>query len=252
MAWSKNKQTNVNASNGTASAVSFTALPSAGDLVLVFISYYESGASPTISSITDNQGNTYNPVGVTAAFAGAHTKLAIYYAENIGAPSGTYTITVNFGALSHDTVVYAVSFSGIATSSSLRGTPQTATGNDTPVDANVTSDPNPQAGDLLIAAACAAVAGSTNVHFAGATGFTNMAVYQDYTDYNSLSADYKTAVGGAETATYSHDSTATPGDGWGAVIAAFKPASGGGSPLRRNSILNGLGASGPFFNNPLG
>lgn len=31
-----------------------------------------------------------------------------------------------------------------------------------------------------------------------------------------------------------------------------EPGAAGGSPLRRNSQLNGLGASGPFFHNPLG
>ena len=49
--------------------------------------------------------------------------------------------------------------------------------------------------------------------------------------------------------------TGMSGTGSYAALAAiaFKTAGGGGgSPLRRNSQLDGLGASGPFFHNPLG
>src|SRR5258707_1321327 len=100
-------QTAPQASSGAAStATSFSTLPSAGNLIIVFGS---SGKDPNAIACADNQGNTYHlAVKSSSAFTGP---CAIFYAYNIGAPVGTFTVTISDpGAGS--TSVAAVEYSG--------------------------------------------------------------------------------------------------------------------------------------------
>lgn len=71
---------------GTASG-SFASLPAAGDLIVV----QATGNGATLN-VVDNQGNTYHRATGTGPFFGWIAD--VWYAYNIGAPSGTFTVTV--------------------------------------------------------------------------------------------------------------------------------------------------------------
>jgi hypothetical protein len=64
--------------------------------------------------------------------------------------------------------------------------------------------------------------------------------------YNDTSGDRITTAGHAGIFVYGNS------NGGPTNFKADNLGGGGGTPLKRNSTLNGLGASGPFFHNPLG
>lgn len=72
---------------------SFNATITAGNLIVVPINTYIS----TVSSVTDNKGNTYSLIGSPAVNGSDRTY--IYYAKNV--VGGTVTVTVNFNAGNH-------------------------------------------------------------------------------------------------------------------------------------------------------
>lgn len=71
--------------------------------------------------------------------------------------------------------------------------------------------------------------------------------------YECLGAQYTTAASTSESMGWTVGGSGADTN-WVAQwsFAVNGAGGGGGSPLRRNSQLNGLGASGPFFHNPLG
>jgi hypothetical protein len=83
-------------------SASFGTLPSAGSVIVVPISAYDNTPNDThgISSVTDNQGNTYHrAVERLIGAAGSQTSApnawaSIWYSDPIGTPSGTFTLTV--------------------------------------------------------------------------------------------------------------------------------------------------------------
>lgn len=100
--------------------VSFTTLPSAGNLIVVCISENRGAGVKGVSTVTDNQGGTYTQA-VTKTIAANNGAVSIYYREGISAPSGTFTVTVTMtGATFFD--VGLLEYSGIKTSSSLNVT----------------------------------------------------------------------------------------------------------------------------------
>lgn len=87
MAYAQVQTTGPTIAIATSITRSFGVLPSAGDLIVVNCGGFTSG---TIL-VSDNQGNTYHQAVRTSSFG---YSTAIWYAFNIGAPAGTFTITI--------------------------------------------------------------------------------------------------------------------------------------------------------------
>lgn len=79
----------------SANAASFASTPTAGDLVVVCLTFF-GGGSDLFSSIGDNQvGNTYTQVGVPLKTSTNNDYLRMYYAKNVAA-TGTFTVTAHY------------------------------------------------------------------------------------------------------------------------------------------------------------
>lgn len=87
----------INASDSASSlSASFDTLPTSGNLIIVHVGTYNNTtpADPPADAVSDNQGNTYTRAVFKRATANdSSLSHAIYYAYNIGSPSGTFTIT---------------------------------------------------------------------------------------------------------------------------------------------------------------
>lgn len=79
---------------GASTAVSFASLPAAGSLIVVMVAgTVDNGDEYSVNSVTDNQGNTY--ARRSDAPGAGDGNVEIWSAENIGTPSGTFTVTVD-------------------------------------------------------------------------------------------------------------------------------------------------------------
>lgn len=89
--------TNPQEGYGTTFTQSFTTLPQAGDLIAVAMTQTNGGSGMIgVTSITDNQGNGNYILAASSTDGIGGTY--IYYAKNIGTPSGTFTVTVTMSA----------------------------------------------------------------------------------------------------------------------------------------------------------
>lgn len=104
----------VGISSGTQIVLTFTIAPQSGSTVIVPVTQWDSGNG--ISSVVDNQGNTYL-VGRNISFDSAGGRCAIFYAENVTS-SGTFTITVTVPN-GVDSQAMAFSVLGLSSSDSL-------------------------------------------------------------------------------------------------------------------------------------
>lgn len=88
----------------------FTGAQSAGDLNVVAVAWHDNTA--TVTSVTDNSGNTYTlAVGPTAV--SGYGQQSIYYAKNIApAQAGANIVTVNFSTAATSADIRIVEYSG--------------------------------------------------------------------------------------------------------------------------------------------
>ena len=100
---------------GTSQTVTIT--PSvAGDIMILSIGVFQNGAAGTLSSVVDNNGNTWHPaiaytIRPTVVNAVAN---AVYYANGVN--SGSTTITANFSGSVQDIGLIVIEYSGCASS----------------------------------------------------------------------------------------------------------------------------------------
>jgi RHS repeat-associated protein len=95
-------------------SLAFTNAQKAGDLNVVFVSWYD--PTRTVTSVTDTAGNKYS-LAVTGSASGGTGAQAIYYATNIAASaSNTVTVQFNAGTLK---VLRVLEYSGVSTTSPL-------------------------------------------------------------------------------------------------------------------------------------
>ena len=219
-------------SNVTSDAASFGSLPAAGSLVIVVISLWNTpgDGSDRVTSVTDNQSNTYTEAA-QAVRTGASEDCcaAIFYAENVNS-SGTFTVTINLEAGAY-VEWSAHSFTGIATSSSLdqigTNTGAGITSGSQPTVA--TSGATTQADELVVACASSANASSPNgdVGWAIPSGWTGeLSKHVSQADTIAHDAAYNIiAATGTQTATWAAHATDV-GDAWAAVIGTFKASAG--------------------------
>lgn len=122
--------TGVTAIGGSApSAVSFSVLPTAGNLIVVSVSMAGDLGSEACT-VTDNQGNTYIKAVDSGNFN--ERKTNIWYAYNIGSPSGTFTVTATALGFNQGTVTQAKEWSGFGSTDPLTGTASNGSNNSVP------------------------------------------------------------------------------------------------------------------------
>jgi hypothetical protein len=81
-------------SSGT---VSFSSLPAEGNLIVVVVTENNGYGLEGITRVYDNKGNGNYTLAVTRSTSLGHGTAAIYYKNNIGKSSGTFSVTVTFG-----------------------------------------------------------------------------------------------------------------------------------------------------------
>ena len=221
------KDTGIATASGVSSdTASFGSLPSAGSYILVAHSRYTAGgtSAPTFS---DNQSNSYS-VQSTPVFFVDEVIHSQAFAENIGSPTGTFTITATGGT---DLAWVGVEVSGLKATGARRYTESDTLTGPSSTDANLTTASTAaQIGDFIFASACATVSGSNDVGFGAAptTGYTNIGFNNTFQSNNTISADYKIATsGGAQSVQWSHQDVIGGSSSWGCLLSAFEPAPGG-------------------------
>ncbi len=88
----------------TSQAQSLASLPTAGNTVIVALTVKEETPihGSILSSITDNQGNTYTrAISQFTDYSSSPESEDIWYCPSIGTPSGTFTVTATFSATSN-------------------------------------------------------------------------------------------------------------------------------------------------------
>lgn len=203
----------------------------AGALIAVCVGHVTAGV--TVLAVTDNQGNTYTP-GVSST---TRNLAAILYCANATAGVTTITIQASTTGTSVQMRGQAVVIGGAALSSPSDGT-RTANGVDTSAISVATLTPS-VADSIVMGAAMI----GANSSFTAGTDYTLLGtstrlgvVYRILT-----SASGQTAPMG------------TPSDvsDWDEAAIIFKAEAAATSSLFRASSLDGLGAGGPFFHDPL-
>lgn len=201
-------------------ASSFSSLPSAGSNIIVLAWDWPESAAWTSGQVTDNQGNTYTLAAASTANNGQ--QCGVWYAENIGSPSGTFTATLDPVSTGDYPNLIALEVTGLATSSSFDQT-NTATGNSTaPNSGSITPS---QADELVIGVACT---GGTVASIAAAGGWTEEIEQLDSNNHQSGEGDSQIV---ASTSALSASWTLPGTNQWSALIVSFKAAAAAASPF---------------------
>jgi len=205
------QHTSKDAGTTTSSTLAFASANSAGNFIAVTI---RGGLSSSqVFTVKDSNGNTYKQATQLGLSASAVT-MATYYAENTKGGANTVTVSMTVSGPLRFAIL---EYSGVATSNSLDATAG-ATGTSTsPNSANLTTTAS---GDLLLGS----VATADSVAFTAGTGYAIRDFVPAEPNTKLISEDRIQVAAGAASAT----AIFTPSSNWGAVLAAFKPASGGG------------------------
>lgn len=208
------------------------------------------GSATTVAETFSDGTNTYSLVKTVNDATNFQTT-STYECKDCAA--GTFTVTAGpTSAQLYRNVVVTI-YSGLdnAAANANSGTNNSAPGSGT--DAVTSTNATPGAQPAMLFSHSMDSSGSETTLTAG-TGFTN----------RGTMANTETAIGVKTriedrrlTSTSAVAGTFTAGSGSGrfltfAVIVPEPGGGGGGTPLFRQSLLNGIGAGGKFFNNPLG
>ena len=214
-------------SSAATCATSFGTLPSSGNAVIVTLSCWNGSAVCAVSSVTDNQSNTYT-LAACKESADSRGKACIYYSSGIGTPSGTFTVTANVAA-STSTEIVAVEYSGVATASPVDVNQSNAvlTGTaDTGVSATTAQN------DELSVCVASVSAANTNLAFTTPSGYTQRGIQNNANATIGFhSADKILTTTGTQQCAWTHSTTSE--DGWGAQLITFKAATTTKAQLRR-------------------
>lgn len=219
-------------SDATSVSASFASLPSAGSLIVVGF-YGVAGGNPTYAATcADNQSNTYTEIDqATSGAGGTRIGAAMFYAKNIGSPSGTFTVTIS-SLPSGAHTMWIAEVSGADTTApldkhSILGNPTNAS----------TQNPTTSATGALAQAAEIVFGqtgtyptfqsgGTTSIDNAGYTQIIDTGTGENTNTYGWGEADYKiVAATTTQTLTWTTDYGAND---CLASVATFKEAAGGG------------------------
>jgi glucose/arabinose dehydrogenase/chitodextrinase len=209
--------------NGTVNSLAFQSANTAGDLIVVYVSWSNTGSV----ALTDSRGNTYQSAGAATAWNGAAWRSQVFYAKNIAA--GSNTVTATFGtAITTFGELYIHEYAGmdkvdpLDVSGSAVGT--TAAMNSGSVATN-------NAADLIFGAASSK--GSVNQ---GAPGFTTRSTFS-----NNRTQDKNVTTTGSYDVIGNQNN-----DAWVSHVVAFKADPGtpaDTTPPTTPTNLSGTGVS---------
>ncbi len=195
----------------TTSTLAFTSSNTAGNFIAVAI---RGGLSNSqVFTVKDSNTNTYKQAAQIGS-NGSAVSTAIYYAENIKGGANTVTVTMSVSG----PLRFAISeYSGVAAANSFDVAAVATATSTSPNSGNATTTAN---GDLLLGS----VATADSVTFTAGTGYTMRDSVPAPPSTKLITEDQiQTAAGSA-----SASATLSASSNWGAVLASFKPASGGG------------------------
>lgn len=197
------------------STLAFTSNNTTGNWIAVCI---RAGRSGQVLTVSDSRGNTYHQAvlfNMTVDTPNGET-LGIFYAENIA--GGANTVTVN-ESINGNTLRFAImEYSGVALANSLDATAaaqgvSTAASSGTPVSV--------LAGDLLLGA----ITTSDPAIYTPGTNYVIRDAIPGASNAKLITEDQIQSSAGTASATAS----LSVSDKWGAALAAFKAANGGGT-----------------------
>jgi RHS repeat-associated protein len=205
------QHTSKDAGTVSSSTLAFTSSNTAGNWIGVAI---RAGALSETFTVSDSNGNTYHEAIQTNQTADADT-VAIYYAENIHSGANTITVSVPSAV----TLRFAIlEYSGVATSSSLDVTAGAQGSSTAPNSGSATTTAN---GDLLLGA----ILTSGPATYTAGSGYTIEERVPAAPNAKMIAEDRILTTAG----TASASASLAASDLWAAVMAAFKPATTGGT-----------------------
>lgn len=222
-------------SSSTSDTESFPSAPAASTTVIVCGSSWNGNSNTAVSgltSVTDNQGNTYSIIaqGKKGSTAGFSVCTFIAACENVSS-SGTFTITVNFNgsggnhwaewSASSWTSTTVVDVSGANSGLGI------ASGSQPTVS---TSGPTTAASEIVIAVASSSETSSpvSDVGWNVPSGWTRLSTHASQSDTVAHDCAYH-SVGSTGTQTATWDTHLSQGGGeWSAAIVTLKAGGGGG------------------------
>lgn len=227
-------------------SVNFGSTVTIGNRVFVHSSIFQGGGSPA-STVSDNQGHTYSLVREITGLQGGNVIHCMHVSEVIDTSSGTFTVTVDFGA-SSDVVIGIMEVSGLdATGSALRTSGITTNTTDEATSTTATTDASsPVSGDFIIGSILVAIGSQSDVEIGVATtGYTQHIIHNNYTSFNSLGVDTKDSGSGTQTATWTHlQLNEGGGNEAAAIISVWKLPSAGGRIMSSLVAGGGLASKG--------
>ncbi|HEX8837415.1 MAG TPA: Ig-like domain-containing protein [Candidatus Acidoferrum sp.] len=207
----------------TTSTLAFASPNTAGNFIAVAI---RGGLSSSqVFTVSDSNSNSYKQAKQLGS-TGSTVTTAIYYAENIKGGANTVTVTMSVSGPLRFAVL---EYSNVASSNSLDATAAATSTNTSPNSGNLTTTAN---GDLLLGT----VATADSVTFTAGTGYTIRDVIPASGSKIITEDQLQSAAG-----TASALATLSASSSWGAVLAAFKPATGGGGAGTPASIAATVG-----------
>lgn len=213
--------------------LTFSSLPTSGNCVAVFIGEDSASGASSVASVTDNQGNTYTARAQAGNASNANAQ--IWTCDVIGAPSGTFIVTVTLNTNSFGSAI-ASEISGLtATIQDHTGTNNGASGSRSTFSVTA-SGANTNA--ICIVLACIYWnASSANVGLStpASSGYTSLAVQQDGNTYGGFEASYK-VVSATETSSATWTFNSATGGVATALVTLHGAAAGGGTAI---AVLSG-------------
>ena len=216
----------IDAGSTTSGALAFPSANTAGNWIGVAI---RAAGVNQVLAVTDTNGNVYQRAAQFNVTLDAVTT-AIFYAEGIKGGSNTVRVTTNVAG----TLRFAIlEYTGVATSNSLDVTAGAQGSSTAPNSGPLVTT---SAGELLLNLVMTASGGTV----AAGSGFTiRQAVPVNPSAKLAVEDQIQSTAG-----TASGTATLSAGDTWGALFAAFRPASGGSAPGSPVALSPGDGASG--------
>jgi hypothetical protein len=216
----------IDAGTTTTATLAFASANTAGNFIAVVIRGGNSNAQ--VFTVRDSNSNTYKQAKQLASSGSAVTS-AIYYAENVRGGANTVTVTMTVSGPLRFAIL---EYSGVATSNSLDAAIAATTTSTSPNSGNLTTTAN---GDLLLGD----VATADSDTYTGGTGFTIRDLVPAAPSTKLVTEDQVQSAAG----TTSAFATLSVSSNWAAILAAFKPATGGGGAGTPASIAATAGAT---------
>jgi trimeric autotransporter adhesin len=199
------QENNNQAISGTTSSATFSSATSAGNLIVVYVIWDNTGTA----AVSDSLGNTYTAAVGSTLWNNSQYSIQTFYAINRS--GGANTVTVRFAtAINSFGIVYADEYSGVAQTAPIDVTAAAAGASGSLNSGTVTTT---NSTDLLFAGGA-----SANMVTGPGAGYTARSTFA-----GNMTEDQVVSAKGSYSATASNSS----GVAWAMQLVAFKAAAGG-------------------------